>query len=99
MRQLELFDRCKAVITWCVLGVVFVQTLDALERDYSAYLRHGHRDYHASARRLVLLQRCKAVIDGCVLGITVLRTFTALEKDYTARVRHRGPDGRAGWPN
>ena len=96
MRQPELLDRCNAVITWCVLGVVFVHTLNALERDYTARVRHGQRDYHASVRQLGLLDRCEAVINGCVLGIAVVRTLNSLEKDYTARLRHRSSDNRAG---
>jgi hypothetical protein len=108
VRQLELLDRCKAVINFCVLGVVFVHTLNALERDYTARVRHGQRDYHASVGRLGVLDRCTAVINGCVLGILVVRTLDALERDYTARVRHRRHENRAGsdtaprsggWPN
>jgi len=93
MRHLELLDRCKAVIDWCVLGVVVVRTLNALERDYAARVRHGQRDYHASVRPQGLLDRCEAMINGCVLSIVVVRTLSALERDYTARVRRAGrPD-------
>jgi len=89
VRQPELLDRCKAVLNWCVLGVLFVRTLDALERDYAARVRHRQHDYHASVRRLLLLDRCDDVISGCVLGIAVVRTLNSLERDYTARLRHR----------
>lgn len=90
MRQPELLDRCKAVITWCVLGVVFVHTLDALEKDYAARVRHKQHDYHPSVRRLLVLDRCDDVISGCVLGIAVVRTLNSLERDYTARLRQNG---------
>ena len=96
MRQPELLDRCKAVLNWCVLGVLFVRTLDALERDYAARVRHRQHDYHASVRRLLLLDRCDHVISGCVLGIAVVRTLNSLERDYTARLRHRSPYNRTG---
>jgi len=95
VRQPELLDRCKAVINGCVLGIVVVRTLNALERDYAARVRHRQRDYHAPVRQLVL-GRCKAVINGCVLGIVVVCTLNELERNYTARVRHRRPDNRAG---
>jgi hypothetical protein len=95
VRQPELLDRCKAVLNWCVLGVMFVRTLDALERDYAAHVRHRQHDHHAPVRRL-LLDRCDDVIYGCLLGIEVLRTLSSLERDYTARLRHRSPDNRAG---
>jgi len=91
VRQPELLDRCKAVLGWCVIGVAFVRTLDALERDYAARVRHRQHDYHASVRRLLLSDRCDDVINGCVLGIAVVRTLISLERDYTARARHRRP--------
>jgi hypothetical protein len=95
VRQPELLDRCKAVLIWCVLGVVAVRALDALERDYAARVRPRRHVYRTSVRRL-LLERCDDVINGCVLGITVLRTFNSLERDYTARLRHKSPANRGG---
>jgi len=96
VRQPELLDRCKGMLTWCVLGVVCVRTLDALERDYAARVRHRQHDYHASVRRLLVLDRCDDVISGCALGIAVVRTLNSLERDYRARLRHRSADNRAG---
>jgi hypothetical protein len=50
VRQLGLLDRCKAVITWCVLGIIFVRTLNALERDYTARLRRRMHDNRADRK-------------------------------------------------
>jgi hypothetical protein len=96
VRQPELLDRCKAVLSWCVLGVVCVRTLDSLEKDYAARVRHRQHDYHTSVRRPLVSDRWDDVINGCVLGIAVVRTLSSLERDYTARLRHRSPNNRAG---
>ena len=96
VRQPELLDRCKAVLYWCVLGVVFVRTIDALERDHAARVGHRQHDYHAPVRRPLVLDLRDDVINGCALGIAVVRTLNSLERDYTARLRHRSADNRAG---
>jgi hypothetical protein len=50
MRQPGLLDRCKALINWCVVGIVFVRTLNALERDYTSRVRVRKRDSRAERK-------------------------------------------------
>jgi hypothetical protein len=50
VRRPGFLSLCKVVINWCVLGIVFVRTLDALERDFAARARHKKRDYRADEK-------------------------------------------------
>jgi hypothetical protein len=39
LRQPGVMDRCKALITWCVLSIVFLRTLDSLETYFTMRAR------------------------------------------------------------